>query len=144
MALLERRISGNIGALFDAGRRARSSVRCLLLLRNHTRATHARLARKREGRRIGIRQEMICVVSPRPAEQCRHDSSSVSRCHEIDSKINPRLRCVRDLQRGRRAFAFRVEGLIRKFLSFFPQKFLSKRALNVTRERYLGNEIFQI
>lgn len=75
-----------------------------MLLRNHTRATHARtharLARKREGRQIGIRQEMICVVSPRPAEQYSHDSSSVSRCHEIDSKINPRLRCSRDLQRG--------------------------------------------
>lgn len=75
-----------------------------MLLRNHTRATHARtharLARKREGRQVGIRQEMICVVSPRPAEQYSHDSSSVSRCHEIDSKINPRLRCSRDLQRG--------------------------------------------
>lgn len=38
---------------------------------------YARGAREREGDQLGIRQEMIRVVSPRPAEQCHRDSSSV-------------------------------------------------------------------
>lgn len=97
VALLEKGISG--GAIRRWATRPLEREMLAVVAEPH--ACNAR-TRKREGRQIGIRQEMICVVSPRPAEQYRHDSSSVSRCHEIDSKINPRLRCVRDLQRAQR------------------------------------------